>query len=132
MPQALVPKTAKSVPVTSSPNTNHTAMTDTKEIHLHPKFNFIELTTLLSLKNLPQNGYQIENNIINMTYGQFHLSKGTVYKTLIRLQKEGYVYPLIGGLYDGRHFYDLPQEGTHRLSAEVSLLRQLVSTYDHR
>jgi DNA-binding PadR family transcriptional regulator len=107
-------------------------MTSIKEIHLHPKFNFIELVTLLSLKNLPQNGYQIENNIINMTYGQFHLSKGTVYKTLGRLRREGYVYALVGGLYDNRHFYDLTQEGENRIRAEINLLRQLTSVYDHR
>jgi len=101
------------------------------EYHLDPPFSITELLTLLSLKNLPQNGYRLERNVLNITLGYHHFGRATVYKTLKRLQHQGYVARLEGGLYSNSGIYDLTQKGELRLKNEIRLLRQLVSVYDY-
>lgn len=99
---------------------------------LDPQPNLLDLLILLSFTEQPRHGYEVEIMVINQSYGQIHTARGTIYKALLRLCKEGHLKRLEGEGPRGQHYYDLTDAGWKRLNREISLLSHIASTYRHR
>lgn len=81
----------------------------------------LDLLILQTLHTLgPRHGYGIARRLEQMAEGVMHLSQGSIYPALIRLEQRGWVGTRWGVSETNRRvkFYSLTRAGTRRLEVE--------------
>jgi DNA-binding PadR family transcriptional regulator len=88
---------------------------------------------LLALTSGPRHGYAIMQEVRDHTDGALRLGAGTLYGTIERLIRDGYVREAEGPAAESsrdarRRFYRMTSEGRRALDAEVERLERIVKT----
>lgn len=90
-----------------------------------------ELYILLALANRPMFGYGISQQIELDSNGMIKVGWGSMYPSLKRLEKSGFIYKKSTqpsqGSANARQFFDLTKEGREVLALELDRLRQTVN-----
>ncbi|MDQ0271535.1 PadR family transcriptional regulator [Cytobacillus purgationiresistens] len=77
---------------------------------------------LLSLKQ-PRHGYGIVKHVEEITAGRIHLGSGTVYGTLIKMQKDGII--TVFADEQRKTVYEMTDVGKQLMSYEINRLKEL-------
>jgi DNA-binding PadR family transcriptional regulator len=88
---------------------------------------------LLALTGGERHGYAIMQEVRDHTDGALQLGAGTLYGTIDRLIRDGYVREVDGPAAESsrdarRRFYRITSEGRRALDAEVERLERIVKT----
>jgi DNA-binding PadR family transcriptional regulator len=88
---------------------------------------------LLALTGGPRHGYAIMQDVHEHTDGELRLGAGTLYGTIDRLIRDGYVRevdgPAAGSSRDARRrFYRITPDGRRALDADIERLERIVKT----
>jgi len=82
----------------------------------------LDLMVLKTLENLgPQHGYGIARRIEQISEDTLKLNEGTVYASLMRLQREGWIRASWGTSENNRkaRFYEITRSGRRQLTREA-------------